>query len=275
MPLSKVNRPGLNTGIDDNSDATAISINSSEQVGIGVSNPVYKLQIEQDVNQTPFLYIRNTGNNGCHDAVMLESSTTVDKNIGIRFKNSGGVKGGMGYIQNGTMALYGGTTTSAGVNVNGNGHVTMPSQPAFWYDQTNGANGYSSTGVPSNTVIQFNGFRLNRGSHYSTSTNRFTAPIDGLYQFSFNTVFDNIGSNNVRVLEMAFVKNGGTDFGFASLCLANWNSSNEHPTLNMTDIQYLNANDYVEVKTRTHHDSSGGQLGIRNSRCCFSGYLVG
>ena len=256
-------------------DAQSNSITSVDKIGIGVSSPAYKVQIEQDANQTPFLYIKNTGTNGCHNAVLLESSTTADKNIGIRFQNSGGIKGGIGYIQNGTMALYGGTTTNAGVNVNGNGHVMLPSQPCFWVDQTNGANSLSAGSLPSNTVIQFNGVRLNRGNHYSTSTNRFTAPVSGLYQFSFNTVFDNNGSNNVRVFEFAFVINGSTDFGFSSLVIRNWNSGNEHPTLNMTDVQYLNANDYVEVKTRTHTDSSGGTLGIRNGRACFSGYLVG
>tara|TARA_X000001036_G_scaffold20566_1_gene17262 strand:- start:253 stop:1563 length:1311 start_codon:yes stop_codon:yes gene_type:complete len=33
------------TGIDDNADATAITIDSSEQVGIGISDPLYKLQV--------------------------------------------------------------------------------------------------------------------------------------------------------------------------------------------------------------------------------------
>ena len=35
MAITKITRDALNTGIDDNSDATAITIDSSEQVGIG------------------------------------------------------------------------------------------------------------------------------------------------------------------------------------------------------------------------------------------------
>ena len=39
MALSKIKRGSLSTGIDDNSDATAITIDSSENVGIGTSSP--------------------------------------------------------------------------------------------------------------------------------------------------------------------------------------------------------------------------------------------
>ncbi len=39
MALSKIKRPSLDTGIDDNSDATAITIDSSENVGINEASP--------------------------------------------------------------------------------------------------------------------------------------------------------------------------------------------------------------------------------------------
>jgi hypothetical protein len=43
MALSTIGRNQLNTGIDDNSDATAMTINSSENIGIGVSSPSVRL----------------------------------------------------------------------------------------------------------------------------------------------------------------------------------------------------------------------------------------
>ena len=45
MALSKIKRGSLSTGIDDNSDATAITIDSSENVGIGETAPVTPLTI--------------------------------------------------------------------------------------------------------------------------------------------------------------------------------------------------------------------------------------
>ena len=46
MALTKVNRGGLNTGVTDASDATAITINSSENVGIGETSPTSKLHVK-------------------------------------------------------------------------------------------------------------------------------------------------------------------------------------------------------------------------------------
>ena len=46
MAITKVSRGLLNTGVSDSSDATAITINSSEQVGIGTTSPVATLQVK-------------------------------------------------------------------------------------------------------------------------------------------------------------------------------------------------------------------------------------
>ena len=50
MSITKVSRNLLNTGVSDSSDATAITINSSEQVGIGTAIPVATLQVKTQTN---------------------------------------------------------------------------------------------------------------------------------------------------------------------------------------------------------------------------------
>ena len=45
MAITKVSRGLLSTGISDNSDATAITISSDENVGIKTTSPIYDLQI--------------------------------------------------------------------------------------------------------------------------------------------------------------------------------------------------------------------------------------
>ena len=57
MALSTIGRNQLNTGIDDNSDATAITIDSSENVGVGTTSPVSLLHLEDD---TPVITLRDT-----------------------------------------------------------------------------------------------------------------------------------------------------------------------------------------------------------------------
>ena len=46
MAITKVTRTLLSTGIDDQSNATAITIDSSENVGIGTASPSYQLDVE-------------------------------------------------------------------------------------------------------------------------------------------------------------------------------------------------------------------------------------
>ena len=48
MAITKVTRTLLSTGIVDNSNATAITIDSSENVGIGTTSPVTALEVKGD-----------------------------------------------------------------------------------------------------------------------------------------------------------------------------------------------------------------------------------
>jgi len=116
---------------DHSSDAMLFTTNTTERmritssgnVGIGTSSPSYLLQVQDTVNQTPLLYIKNGGTDGCFNALTLESSTTADKNIGIQFVNQGAVKGGISYGQSNTINVYNGTTNTNGININSSGNV--------------------------------------------------------------------------------------------------------------------------------------------------------
>ena len=66
MALTKVNRGGLNTGISDSSDATAMTIDSAERVMLGSTSSdglfSSKLQIESSGSDTGLSMHRNGGN---------------------------------------------------------------------------------------------------------------------------------------------------------------------------------------------------------------------
>lgn len=68
------------------------------------------------------------------------------------------------------------------ITVDAAGRVRMPNQPAFYARRTAGH--YSAyTGV-----IVFDSVRFNTGNHYDSSTGRFTAPVAGLYLFSWSAL---------------------------------------------------------------------------------------
>jgi len=64
MALTKISRSLLNTGISDSSDATAITIDSSERVGIGTTSPSAPLHIKKDSSETNLIVQSNTGGTG-------------------------------------------------------------------------------------------------------------------------------------------------------------------------------------------------------------------
>jgi len=86
MALTKVNRGGLNTGVSDSSNATAITIDSSENVGIGTTSPSRQLEIFDDgTNGQAVLAI--TAQNDEYSRIMFADPD--DSNIGMIDYNHG------------------------------------------------------------------------------------------------------------------------------------------------------------------------------------------
>ena len=97
---------------------------------------------------------------------------------------------------------------------------------------------------------------FNIGSHYSTSTYRFTAPIAGLYQFNFGTF------NNGATGRISFKLNGG------NISSQQYNFVNGGDSISMS--LKLSANDYVTVGD--WQSISGGTFWRGHSH--FDGFLI-
>ena len=97
MALTKVTRGVLSTGIDDQSDATAITINSSEQVGIGATSPDTLLELSSAVGTgTSLLKLRNSSSAAVSNISQIDfefdnsfSGVNVDVQIGAIKENAG------------------------------------------------------------------------------------------------------------------------------------------------------------------------------------------
>ena len=79
-----------------------------------------------------------------------------------------------------------------------NGRLTLPYQPAFSAYKDNGS-AYGTIGT-----VAFNVVLTNRGNHYNSSTGIFTAPIAGLYQFTFTGHTETV---NTTARQINFQKN--------------------------------------------------------------------
>lgn len=154
---------------------------------------------------------------------------------------------------NGTTAM----TIDDSARVNFSEAPTSTSRPAFFARRTSG----QATG----TVV-FDTVMLNQGSHYNNSTGIFTAPIAGLYSFSFNVLSDNNGSDSYFATSL--YKNGS---GYAKV--QNRTVEDNDFGSGMSVIASLAVNDTVQVVQ--HNVNLYGTSSSDENMTWFSGYLIG
>lgn len=151
-------------------------------------------------------------------------------------------------------------STSTGYNrklwIDSSGRVSMPYQPAF--------NAYGSSGNYTQAVgvVPFGSTLVNRGGHFNTSNNRFTAPVSGVYYFSVG-VWQNDTNADVRF----YLSVNGYIVGFP-ICVANGTRASNQLWTGSMPIS-LTAGDYVEFKNGSVSILLYGYLNF------FSGYLLG
>lgn len=219
---------------------------SSGNLGVGTSSPSQNLQVVSTTNGQGVLVSGSVDN----VALNLSNSGTSGKTWGIFSANSNSGAGG------GALGFFDGTAYR--MILDSSGRVLTPAQPAF-HAFPNTAYDTST----SNAVIPFNNTAVNIGSHYNTSTYRFTAPIAGLYFFSAS--FWAIGSSFGY---MAIARNGDTA-ALGARGRIGGVGTYVYTTLN--SIMYLNANDYIDCRC-----VDGSQpVHINNGYNNFIGYLLG
>jgi hypothetical protein len=139
--------------------------------------------------------------------------------------------------------------------IDGSGRMTLPYQPAF---QAYGDGSYTTYSV-NVEITKFTFTTYNIGSHYNTTTCRFTAPVAGVYLFTatFLTETDQSGS-------LTFAINGNDATAQARMYM-----SAERGRSNSILLQ-LAVNDYVSLFAR---DNNLRIYGVSYSG--FSGVLLG
>jgi len=144
----------------------------------------------------------------------------------------------------GSLAFYSARDTER-MKIDSSGIVTKPYQPAF------GVRGTTFTG----TIYKGNQVLANIGSHFSTATGKFTAPVAGSYSFNFTLTTQDANSQFIDLY-----KNGASTFGH------NLQYTDLYRTGSMTIVVWLAVGDYIEARQR-------GSYSVYNAQ--FSGHLIG
>jgi hypothetical protein len=230
----------LQTG---SSNTTALTVDTSQNVGIGTSTPGVKL----DLNGGDF---------------RIQQSASTARQRFIAGSNQWNVETSNSTNQ---YAIYDAVAGLARIVINSSGYITTPYQPSFMVGFTTGGNLSLADGV----LITFNdktsGSCFDVSGSFNTSTSRFTAPVTGVYLFMVTIASATIGGYSVQM------KKNGTSIGNSVDTFAGFMYNAAGNTQDMiTSLQVqLNSSDYVEVFTRN------GAYSVYKNHSWFLGRLVG
>ena len=220
MAITKVSRGLLSTGISDSSDATAITIDSSENVGIGTSSPDSKLHVDSGVSSTSDwgnlgiisdFPINNTGR--IYTSYVLQDSESI-KAAGI----------GLAYDGTGYKMHFGtASTTSSGLSTAvtidraGNVGINYTTPSSMSASANNLVVGSGTSGDNTGLTI-FSNSDASGSLHFADGTSGAEAYAGYIYYTHSSNImgFGTGGTEAMRIDSSGIVSIGTTSTGSAS-----------------------------------------------------------
>ena len=219
---------------------------SNNKVGIGTTSPAETLEV---VHATAPAIQLNRTNDGGFKSILRQQGNDFE----IR-GSSGSTK-----IYTGNAD---GDSSTARLTIDASGRVNMASQPSFLAKLSGVNPDMFSNPVPFNHAVH------NTGSHYNTSTYKFTAPVAGRYYLSYSVRVNHTTSGHI--IHPCFQINGTNDG--ASLTIHKNDTTGQYMHTSFSYVRNLSASDYLTLNM-SNGNNGGGTM--QDGQCSFSGHLLG
>ena len=217
--------------------------------------------------------VGNTGIGTTSPDEILHLKTTADADLGLKVQNDD--TQAFCKVQSGGTALYGGNggvnfvsggSFATAMNIDANGHITKPLQPAFMARIQDGS-AMEDVAVNTEHTVTFNQEIFDNNSDYNTSTYTFTAPVTGKYHFDCRLYLLNVPSNVTYIYFQLVTSN------FAPLMQINdVDSDQAYDFLQGSILLDMDVNDTAFV--RFYQPNGSQTTHIHHNSTIFSGHLV-
>ena len=186
--------------------------------------------------------------------------TGSNETLCINNKAAGGIQFDIGGVANGAE--------NTALEIDSNGHVTMPKQSAFSAYSSAGAT--NVTGGGQEYTIQINTERFDRNGDFNTGTYTFTAPVTGVYFIAGKVCWLNANQPNATYWDMRMITSNKT-YNYSGSAEETANTGNYSDTWYVALLADMDANDTYRLDIAVHAGTQDQDL---NSESFMWGHLV-
>ena len=252
-------------------------VTSAGNVGIGTGSPSDKFHVLASGNADNGIKIENDNSSSSAIANVKVLSDSAGGGLAVTsssFTSGNVIASDCAYVYASSNASNGlrlnaeasapiifGTNNTERMRIDSSGRVTMPYQPAFQVENI-------ASRIAAGSVVPWSAVISNRGSHYNSSTHRFTAPVAGYYQFNLSAFTVRTASTGDAYWDIRV--NGSVQF---RVYQAKTGNADAHAQCMGSMAFDLAVNDYVDVYFNLSPGSVNMETG--SSHNLFSGFLLG
>ena len=162
------------------------------------------------------------------------------------------------------------TNSTTAMSIDTSGRILQPNLPCWFADRTSS---FSST--TSYVEVVYDNAQINRGNAYSTSTGRYTVPITGIYQVSWNDIGDTVDTvyrSRLYVNGSATTINGVTK----EFERRTEQSGSQHPSSGTQTVYIeLTAGQYISIFEKRDSGTNSIYANTASVFTYFCGHLIG